>query len=236
MQPPGARRAGRAWRVGDSGASGTIADHDRFESDILSGPLQTLLAVVLWSVLHSVLAADRVKARLRRRFGSLYDRGYRLAYNLISVLTLLPLLAVAADNPGTVLYRIPAPWVYLTLAAQALAGLLILVALLQTGLPRFLGLRQLLEPDRQPRAQLQVTGVYRWIRHPLYTSGLVVIWLSPLMTISLLVLYLGFTAYIWIGSRIEEQRLETDFGEAYRRYRRQVPAFLPVPGRHWGEE
>lgn len=204
--------------------------------EALLGPLLMALGVALWSVLHSLLAADRVKDRLKSWLGELFDRGYRLAYNAISVLTLLPLLALAALYPGTLLYRIPAPWVALTLAAQALAGLLIVVALLQTGLPSFLGLRQLVAPDERPRSTLQVTGIYRWIRHPLYTCGLVVIWLSPVMTTGLLVLYLGFTLYVWIGSRIEEQRLEADFGEAYRRYRQQVPAFLPVPGRQWSGE
>lgn len=228
--------------MGPSGSTGGSQRYNQqrsgraFEGEALSGPVQVLLGVVLWSVLHSVLAADRVKARLREVFGGLYDRGYRLAYNLISVLTLLPLLALAAANPGAVLYRIPPPWLYLTLALQALAGLLILVALLQTGLPRFLGLRQLLRPGDRSRPALQVTGIYRWIRHPLYTCGLLVIWLSPVMTLSLLVLYLGFTLYVWIGSRIEERRLESDFGEAYRRYRSQVPAFLPLPGRRWSRE
>ncbi len=203
--------------------------------DSLIGPIQTFVGVVLWSVLHSLLIADRVKARLRKLFGQAFERGYRLAFNLISVLTLLPLLAVAAANPGAVLYRIPLPWTLLTGLLQGLAALLILVALRQTGLPSFLGLRQLLQVTPNPGSELQVGGVYRWIRHPLYTAGLVVIWLSPVMTLSLLVLFIGFTLYIWIGSRIEEQRLETEFGEAYRRYRRQVPAFLPIPGRHWRE-
>lgn len=195
-----------------------------------------MLGVVLWSVLHSLLAANWAKALLRKLFGSAFDRGYRLSYNIISVLTLIPVLAVAAARPGAVLYRIPLPWTLLTGLLQLLAGLLILAALLQTGLPTFLGLRQLLRLGPNPGAELQVSGVYRWIRHPLYSAGLVVVWLSPVMTLSLLVLFLGFTLYIWIGSRIEEQRLESEFGEAYRRYRKQVPGFLPVPGRFWRED
>ncbi len=192
------------------------------------------MAVVLWSALHSLLAADWLKARLQRLLGGVARRGYRLAYNLITVLTLIPLLAVPALQPGAVLYRIPAPWLLLTLALQALAALLIAVALLQTGLPAFLGLRQLVRPERGAAPALQVTGVYRWIRHPLYTAGLVIVWLTPVMTTSLLVLFIGFTIYIWIGSRIEERRLETEFGEAYRQYRNAVPGFLPMPWRRAG--
>lgn len=196
-----------------------------------SGPFLTLLAVALWSGLHSLLATDWLKRRLEHSFGLLYRRGYRLTYNLISVLTLLPVLAVAGLLPGPVLYRIPWPWLLVTTAVQLLSALLILIALLQTGLPGFLGVRQLLEPVRDGSDELQVTGVYRWIRHPLYTAGLAIVWLTPVMTASLLVLFIGFTIYIWLGSRIEERRLETEFGEAYRSYRQRVPGFLPIPWR-----
>lgn len=199
-----------------------------------SGPFLTLLAVALWSGLHSLLATDWLKRRLEHSFGLLYRRGYRLTYNLISVLTLLPVLAVAGLLPGPVLYRIPWPWLLVTTAVQLLSALLILIALLQTGLPGFLGVRQLLEPVRDGSDELQVTGVYRWIRHPLYTAGLAIVWLTPVMTASLLVLFIGFTIYIWLGSRIEERRLETEFGEAYRSYRQRVPGFLPIPWRGGG--
>jgi protein-S-isoprenylcysteine O-methyltransferase Ste14 len=201
--------------------------------DVLTGALLTLLAVAAWGVLHSLLAAPRTKRWMHRRVGPGADRGYRLFYNIVAAVTLLPILAVAALVPGVTLYQIPSPWVLLTTAIQIVALLIIVVAVLQTGATSFLGIRQLLSPQETEAPKLQVSGSYRWVRHPLYTAGLAFIWFSPIMTTSTLALYLGFTLYIVVGSRYEERQLTAEFGEPYLEYRRRVPAIIPRPWRHY---
>lgn len=199
----------------------------------LTGAVLTLLAVALWGALHSKLATPRAKEWLRRRVGSSADRGYRLLYNLLAAVTLLPVLAIPARIPGLALYEIPTPWVFLTGAVQGVAVLVISLAVLQTGASSFLGIRQLLSPPESGAARLQVSGFYRWVRHPLYAALLVFIWLSPVMTSSTLALFLGFTLYIVIGSRYEERGLIADFGESYEQYRLKVPALFPRPWRRY---
>jgi protein-S-isoprenylcysteine O-methyltransferase Ste14 len=199
----------------------------------VAGTVLTLLAVVLWGVLHSLLAAPPTKQRVRRRFGPNADRGYRLFYNGFAAVTLLPVFAIPARVPGLTLYQIPSPWVFLTTALQMLALLAIAWVVLKTGVLNFLGFRQLLSPHGSESARLQVSGFYRWVRHPLYTAGLVFIWLSPVMTTSTLALYLGLTLYIVIGSRYEERQLVAEFGESYLEYRLKVPALIPRPGRRY---
>ena len=146
-------------------------------------------------------------------------------------MTLLPVLAIPARYPGLTLYQIPAPWVFLTTAVQIAAILVIVLTILQTGASSFLGVRQLFESQGSTATRLQVSGSYRWLRHPLYTSGLALIWLSPAMTTSTLALFLGFTLYIIIGSQFEERQLAAEFGEPYLEYRRKVPALIPRPWR-----
>ncbi len=199
----------------------------------LAGAGLTLLAVALWGVLHSLLAGPRAKQWLHQRIGSPADRGYRLFYNVVAAVTLLPVMAVPARYPGLTLYQIPEPWVFATSAVQIVALLAIVLTLLQTGASRFLGIRQLLFPKGSGAARLQVSGFYRWVRHPLYAAGLTLIWLSPVMTTSSLVLNLGFTFYIVIGSRFEERQLATEFGEPYLEYRRKVPALIPRPWKQY---
>ncbi len=199
----------------------------------LAGAGLTLLAVALWGVLHSLLAGPRAKQWLHQRIGSPADRGYRLFYNVVAAVTLLPVMAVPARYPGLTLYQIPEPWVFTTSAVQIVALLAIVLTLLQTGASRFLGIRQLLFPKGSGAARLQVSGFYRWVRHPLYAAGLTLIWLSPVMTTSSLVLNLGFTFYIVIGSRFEERQLATEFGEPYLEYRRKVPALIPRPWKQY---
>lgn len=197
----------------------------------MRGPLLTLLLVAAYGALHSLLASRRAKDLARRAFGPAADRGYRLVYNIVATVTLLPVLAVPALDPGPVLYRIPWPWRGLTLAGQGLALLLLLLALRQTDTAAFLGLRQLADPEPPP-SRLVVGGLYRWVRHPLYSAAMLFLWLTPVMTASLLALNLGLTVYFYIGSLFEERKLLAEFGPAYAEYRRQVPRFLPRPWRH----
>jgi protein-S-isoprenylcysteine O-methyltransferase Ste14 len=193
----------------------------------------TLIAAALWGVLHSLMAGPRAKQWLHHRIGGPADRGYRLFYNVVAVVTLLPVMAVPARFPGITLYQIPAPWVFLTTAIQMLAILVIVLTVLKTGATSFLGIRQLFSPHGSGAVRLQVSGFYRWIRHPLYASGLIFIWLSPVMTTSTLALYLGFTLYIVIGSRYEERQLTAEFGQPYLDYRQKVPALIPQPWRRY---
>ena len=37
------------------------------------------------------------------------------------------------------------------------------------------------------------------------------------------------TAYIMVGTWIEERDLVAHLGDTYRNYRKQVPAFFPIP-------
>jgi len=199
----------------------------------LGSALITLAAVALWGVLHSLLAGPRTKRWVRQRIGSSANRGYRLFFNVVAAITLLPVLAIPARNPGLTLYQIPSPWVILTSAVQILALLVIVLTVLKTGASSFLGVRQLFGPEDSGTARLQVSGFYRWIRHPLYTAALVFIWLSPVMTTSTLALYLGFTLYIVIGSQFEERQLAAEFGQPYVAYRQRVPALIPQPWRRY---
>jgi protein-S-isoprenylcysteine O-methyltransferase Ste14 len=65
------------------------------------------------------------------------------------------------------------------------------------------------------------------VRHPLYTAGLVLIWLLPILTWNLLALNLGLTAYIFIGAYFEERKLLLEFGDSYAEYREHTPMLIP---------
>lgn len=190
--------------------------------------LVILLALGGWGWVHSWLASLRAKAVARRWFGPSSDQFYRLAYNLFALISLLPVLALLKILPDRRLYAIPLPWAGLMLFVQALAGLGVLAAVLQTGGMAFAGLAQLTRPPERTPAALVTGGLYRYVRHPIYTASLLAIWLTPLMTRNLLALYLGFTLYFVIGAYFEERKLRAEYGEAYRRYQQTTPMFLPI--------
>ena len=195
------------------------------------GAFATLAAVVIYGAVHSILASRRVKSWSEQLFGRWHDRFYRLFFNLVGTVTFVPVLAVAGLTPSNFLYRIPPPWLWLTTTLQLASVAALLFGLMQTDPLEFLGIRQAMGQTGSS-AQLVRSGLYRWVRHPLYTAGLIFIWLIPVMTSNILALNVGITLYLYIGSIFEERKLLDEYGEAYQEYRQHVPRLIPRPWRH----
>ena len=187
-----------------------------------------MIVVLLYGVVHSVLATFKVKDMTRRYLGISADRTYRLFYNLIALLTYLPILALMAILPDERLYSIPFPWVLLTTVIQGLAIIILFLGLLQTGLWSFLGIKQLFILPQEPQTELVVHGLYRWVRHPLYMAGLLFIWFSPVMTYNTLAMTVGLSVYLILGAFVEERKLIREYGVSYLHYQEQTPMMVPV--------
>ena len=184
-------------------------------------------AIVIWGVAHSWLASLGVKAFVHRKFGEGVGRVYRIAYNILAVISFVPILLLVRSLPDELLYSVPSPWAYLMIAGQALGVILAVVTLLQTDAASFAGLRQIVEGDKPPRL---VTGsFYRWMRHPLYLFGLIVLWLTPWMSFNMLIAYVSLTVYLLVGAAFEERKLVREFGTAYEEYKSHTPMILPLP-------
>ena len=70
-------------------------------------------------------------------------------------------------------------------------------------------------------------GPYRWVRHPLYLSSLLMIWSNPDLTLDRLIFNLVFTTWVVIAILLEERGLISTFSEAYRSYQSEVPMLIP---------
>jgi protein-S-isoprenylcysteine O-methyltransferase Ste14 len=186
---------------------------------------QIIFVLAVWGLVHSFLASLAVKNFSRRTFGAGFMRLYRLAYNVFSAISFIPVLWLLATLPDQNLYSVPAPWNYLMLAGQGLAALCLLVAMLQTDSLHFVGLKQLFEEDKS--GSLVTTGFYKLMRHPLYTFSLLFLWLNPTMTVNSLVFYIGGTLYFLIGAYFEERKLLREFGSVYAEYKAVTPMLIP---------
>jgi len=193
-----------------------------------------LAACGAYGLLHSLLASHAAKRLAQLRCGPTARRWYRLGYSLMGGLLLLPIFVLAWQLPDQLIYRIPLPWLLLTGLVQLAAAFGLLYGVLQTGGLRFVGIQQAssagggepLIAGRRPE-EMVISGLYRWVRHPLYSCGLIILWLTPLMSWNVLALVFGLTAYILIGIRFEERKLLAEFGQAYADYQRRTPALLP---------
>jgi protein-S-isoprenylcysteine O-methyltransferase Ste14 len=70
-------------------------------------------------------------------------------------------------------------------------------------------------------------GPYRWIRHPLYLSSLLMIWSNPDLTLDRLLFNLIFTAWVIMAILLEERDLVVSYGDSYRSYQNKVPMLIP---------
>ncbi len=96
------------------------------------------------------------------------------------------------------------------------------------------GLRQSFNGFRgRPTSPLgfKLVGFYRLVRHPLMVGFLLAFWLTPTMTVGHLFFAAMTTAYIFMGTAIEERDLVRSLGGTYLDYRRRVRAFVPIPKR-----
>jgi protein-S-isoprenylcysteine O-methyltransferase Ste14 len=130
-----------------------------------------IFTIAVWGIVHSWLASLGIKDSFRRMLGNRFMKFYRLFYNIFAVISIMPVLYLMISAPDQMLYQVSSPWSYLMRAGQAGAVLLLLLAVLQTDVLSFVGLRQLIEAEE--KSQLVTSGLYRFVRHPLYTLALI---------------------------------------------------------------
>jgi len=197
-------------------------------------PESASLAILLgaWLVyfaLHSALASISVKTRMATRYPSLMPR-YRIGFNTIAILGLLPILWLLYSHPG------PAVWSWSGMSAYVADGLALaavagfLYTLRDYDGSEFLGVRQWLNQTRTVEDQecFHITSVHRFVRHPWYFFSLVILWTRD-MSEAMLVSALIMTAYFVVGSKMEERKLIAYHGERYRRYMGKVAGLVPLP-------
>lgn len=78
---------------------------------------------------------------------------------------------------------------------------------------------------KSPRREMNRSGAFRLMRHPVYLSFLGLIWFTPHMTWDHVILTSVWTIYIYVGSYMKDRRLLHYIGQPYREYAQSVPGF-----------
>ncbi|MEM9442973.1 MAG: isoprenylcysteine carboxylmethyltransferase family protein [Pseudomonadota bacterium] len=195
--------------------------------------LEHVAYALLWlsfGVLHSALADRRLKEPVQHVIGS----RYRVAYNIVATVHVgavyfIGRFLLASDSLD---FSLPQYWPTVSTALQVLGFAIIIVALSHYDLGRFVGITQIQrqEPDVDGEAaaeQLHISGLHRWVRHPLYLGVFLVLW-SRVAGEFELATAVWASLYVVIGAKLEEGRLIGIYGDAYTIYRQKVPMFFPV--------
>ncbi|WP_321529002.1 hypothetical protein [Sedimenticola selenatireducens] len=187
---------------------------------------------VLYGLLHSFTASLGLKRWVARCWPGQMPL-YRLAFNLLSAVLLIPPLLLIYLWHGDWLWQWTGVgwWISNGLALAAMGGFV--WSLRYYDGSEFIGLRQWRERERRVEDQerFYISPLHRFVRHPWYSLGLVIIWTRNMDGV-FLISSLMITGYFMLGSRLEERKLLVYHGTRYRLYRERVPALVPLPWRY----
>jgi zinc transport system substrate-binding protein len=200
--------------------------------------LAAAAATAFWCGLHSVLITPSVMTWSRRRSGRWFA-WHRVAFIGFAGLSLLALLFYVEQLPARTLWRWHGAWQVVRVAGLAVGVWITILGSRAYDQRHFLGLAQAAEfftgrPAPSPR--LKRDGILARVRHPYYGGAFWLLAFYADFTDVNLAVRGVFTAYLLIGTALEERKLLREFGADYARYRREVPRFLPRPWRRAGAD
>lgn len=186
---------------------------------------------IFFYAMHSVLALDSMKAFIKNTFQSCFPY-YRIGYNVFNVLLFLALVYNQFSLPQELLFP-PSMVLKILGAIVFLLGVVVLnIAFSSFNKREFIGLEQLNE-IKQPaiiaEKKLVKSGLYGYVRHPLY-FGVILMLLGAVLflpNVPMLLFVMVSLVYLPIGVILEERKLVAEFGAQYQTYQREVKMLFP---------
>lgn len=194
--------------------------------------MEYIILILLWisyCVLHSILISTTATEFLKRKLKKAY-KYYRLFYNIIALVTLIPVMIYTDSINGDSVII----WSgYLFIPQYFLLSvsiMLIISALFNYDLLQFIGFRQIFN-NRTHRVlstsgMIKENGVMGLVRHPLYSAVFILLWARDLSIVSIL-MNIVLSGYLIIGTLLEEKKLVAELGNEYKDYKNRVSMFFP---------
>jgi methanethiol S-methyltransferase len=187
---------------------------------------------ISYCIVHSGLISITVTDFLKRLLGDKY-RFYRLFFNIFSLSTLI-LLIIYSNAVGSnteLLFTWNGFPRVIQYGLIALAAVLILAGSRHYSMGQFTGIQQILQ--RRSTAimtesgEFDASGILSIVRHPWYLAVFILLWANDLNLAGIIINTI-LSAYLVIGTLLEERKLVLEFGEKYKLYQHQVSMFFPI--------
>jgi protein-S-isoprenylcysteine O-methyltransferase Ste14 len=186
-----------------------------------------ILLMSLFAVQHSVMARRQFKEWWTQYVPKSVERS---TYVLLASLVLILLVWQWCPMP-TVLWQIDNPQIAMAVSGLSLVGwLIVLTSTFLINHFELFGLHQIannLAGRPMPAPRFRTPLYYKFVRHPIYLGFIIAFWAAPTMTIGHLLFAAVTTAYIVVGTLLEERDLVDLFGDDYRRYKDRVSMLVP---------
>ena len=194
-----------------------------------------LLLAFLWAAycaVHSALITASVTSWLKTVLATRYCF-YRLFFNIFSIATLIPLVMYShsARFSSEPLLAWSDYWRILRYCLFALGVVLAVTGTRHYSMLQFLGIQQIRKESARSAmtasGDLDESGVLGLVRHPWYVAVFILIWTGDL-NVAAITVNLVLSAYLVVGTLLEERKLVLEFGDEYRRYQDRVSMFIPL--------
>lgn len=192
----------------------------------------TALLWLIWCSFHSLLISRWWLERCRALFGDRVVAGwYRLFFNVISLVTLAPVVVYQFSVKQVILFAWPGWWLGLKIVLYVYALSLFNAGLQRYDLSFFMGIRQLqaFRAGGTAPAASFTTDERGGVRHPWYSAGIALVWAFGSVTDISLVSKIVLSLYFLVGTWLEERKLRQDIGKPYDEYCRRLPMLFPWP-------
>ena len=184
---------------------------------------------IVFFAIHSLLASSYIKNFINRLNG-LFKSYYRIIFNLVSTILLLPIAYQYFALPSELVFTTALPY-QIAGSFLSLVGVYIVIdGFKNYRTDEFIGTFQIKNHHDFHPSKLSRSGWNGVVRHPLYFGGI-------LLVIGLFIISptikLGLTAtlviiYLYIGSLWEEKKLKSEFGDEYAQYKQEVSMLIPL--------
>lgn len=194
------------------------------------GWLANLLLLVQFPLAHSLLLSGFGRRMLPRLAPA--GTGATLATTTYAIVASLQLLALFTlwSPSGVVWWRAEGLALWVIGALYAASWLLLIKAVCDAGVEvqsGLLGWFSLLRGVRPQFPPMPRSGLFRWVRQPIYVAFALTTWTVPTWTPDQLAFALTFTTYCLVGPLFKERRFGRLFGDQWRAYRARTPYWVP---------
>jgi methanethiol S-methyltransferase len=161
-----------------------------------------------------------------------YFSYYRILYVIISVIPLIFMVVYMQSSEPEWIFRGNIITTCLSVLIVLSGMVIIKKSFRKYSLREFIGISYP-AGEEHVNEMLKTSGILSIVRHPLYTGTILVFggYFLSLPSISNLITLLCILIYIFIGIRLEENKLIIEFGEEYTEYKKKVPMLFP--GKDW---
>ncbi|MBM4172013.1 MAG: hypothetical protein FJ214_09120, partial [Ignavibacteria bacterium] len=175
--------------------------------------LLIILLFALFALSHTWLASAKLKSVLAESIGEKIAF-YRLFYNLSSLI-FFSFFYILSPKTDIIVYDLQFPFDIITFALQVLSLVGFFWASKSINLNEFLGIAQIKRlinkeydlSDLDEKQELNISGAFKFVRHPIYFFSILFLGLRPTMTLFYLTMLICIVIYFYVGSIFEERKL-----------------------------